>query len=524
MALNGWKNSQTIIFLPGILLALLGTAFAMYRLLSPDASYFLESSERILEGKSLYHDLLENNLPTIYLISILGVLLSKTTSIPVPESFFLLCFLVFNGCIFLTWKILKNNPLFLGKAQQTFLLTLLYYLLFIAPHDFTNLNWQNFGQREHFFFALILPYIAIVLNRLSSDTKQINRWLAITAGLLAGVGFSIKPYFLVLLFASELMVMWYSKTIWSWLRLESSVILLVLLLFFLGMVFITPDAFKTAPYYVDLYQAIAWPWQELFLICLFLSLIPLLLLLWFLIEKKLWTTWYFSPYFFALSMASIMLIPLGLHGPLTHRLPFHLIVLLWLWMMVCVHPKKLYSFIFFTALLAGSALRWGQQLPLIQESRDFNLKLASTVQQYAPNGGVVAPLDVIWTFPSITYTNAKQGLGINCLWYVPSAYDEYRSKEALPPYRHPNQMGKLERFFHEHLIHNLESDPPQLIILNKAAHKFWLGRMQFDFVDYLSLDPRFAALWKKYHWVARLTDPTLGFQLEFYQMNDKIKE
>ena len=50
-----------------------------------------------------------------------------------------------------------------------------------------------FGQREHLMLMLILPYAFAAA--IISEGEQVPRALALLTGIMAGVGFALKPYF-----------------------------------------------------------------------------------------------------------------------------------------------------------------------------------------------------------------------------------------------------------------------------------------------------------------------------------------
>jgi hypothetical protein len=53
----------------------------------------------------------------------------------------------------------------------------------------------SFGQREHACVLFAMPYLAAAVMRLQGG-QSLPKPLAIAVGLLAGIGFAIKPYFL----------------------------------------------------------------------------------------------------------------------------------------------------------------------------------------------------------------------------------------------------------------------------------------------------------------------------------------
>lgn len=514
------------LFLPGVVLAILGTSFGIYWLINVDVASGLELARHLLSGKILYQDVIDHQFPAIYFVYLFIVVFSDAFGISAVNGFFLFAFVLLNTCIWVAWRILRINPMFNPNAIHSrriaaLILSAFYFALFILP--FIENNWHlSFGEREHLLCALILPYLVLGINRLHSvETKP---RLVVAAGVLAAFGFAIKPHFLLIFLASEFFITFYSwrhfkkTTIQSCLRTESVVILSILFGYYLGMVILKPEYFRLIPHVVDLYKGLAIPGQFMFHVCLFFALIPLLFFLWFLIEKKLRTHWIFAPYLSCLSIASIVIFALGVGGFYYHSFPFKFISLLLFAFVTCTHPNKTFS-LFFLSLLSALMLKFGvQQFSVVQEKRNFVFKLAEKIRQYAPQGTVV-PLDTNLApfFPAINYAGGSYGLETPVLAHLPFAFKEYRKNIVPPPYHRLSQMGKLERFYHENIMHSLVVAPPALIMVNVSSHKTWLDDMPFSFIDYFSTDERFLRLWKNYSWVARVSDATNEIVFDFYK-------
>lgn len=78
---------------------------------------------------------------------------------------------------------------------------------------------QDFGQREHLFALLILPYLT--LAGLRFDGKDVARSWAVAAGLAAGAAASIKPPFVLIPLAIEVLMLWRWRSLKAPLRPET---------------------------------------------------------------------------------------------------------------------------------------------------------------------------------------------------------------------------------------------------------------------------------------------------------------
>jgi hypothetical protein len=59
-------------------------------------------------------------------------------------------------------------------------------------------------------------------------------------------------------------------------------------------------------------------------------------------------------------------------------------------------------------------------------------------------------------------------------------------------------MGPIERYALDAVVEDMESLPPELIIVDRSAIKQGFGISSFDFLSYFLQDPRFSALFEDY--------------------------
>jgi hypothetical protein len=194
------NRTATYWAIAGALAAL--TLMAAERRVTPsDLGIYLYAAERLLDGGTLYRDVVEINPPLIVWLNLPAVLLARWTSLPADTAYRLTITALFVFSIWLCGR-------FVARAVadrvivRTFLL-LLWFALF-------PLAWIDFGQREHLLLGLVLPYVLLAGARAANrPTRLLER---VIAGVMAGVAICLKPHFVVL---------WLSLEAWVRLRKAS---------------------------------------------------------------------------------------------------------------------------------------------------------------------------------------------------------------------------------------------------------------------------------------------------------------
>ncbi|OGT36882.1 MAG: hypothetical protein A3F11_08870 [Gammaproteobacteria bacterium RIFCSPHIGHO2_12_FULL_37_14] len=184
-----------------------------------DVSWGLQEAKRLLAGGHYAKEFFEPSPPMFLYLYSLPVMLSKFFSIPITLAFrlfiFVLASLSLCLCGYLLWSNKHND-----RAQSNlFLLTLAAtFLALPLPTDF--------GQREHLFFILIMPYVLLVYSRLLSNNSAKH---TILIGLFASIGLAIKPFFPITLVFLEAYYIYRKKNYLAWLRAETITVFLVLI-------------------------------------------------------------------------------------------------------------------------------------------------------------------------------------------------------------------------------------------------------------------------------------------------------
>lgn len=153
-----------------------------------DKMWLLFVAQRMLEGKKLYVDIVEVNPPLICWIFALPVYLSLHMGGMEAYRYLALSgFLTLALVIYVSLRLMRFHPEFAlnRKKQGAFCLLLVtVFLAFTYP--------LYFFDREYIFLVLAFPYLLRWLPAVRGT--KIPPGLRIAVGIMAGIGFSIKPH------------------------------------------------------------------------------------------------------------------------------------------------------------------------------------------------------------------------------------------------------------------------------------------------------------------------------------------
>lgn len=165
-----------------------------------DQGLFVHMAELLLEGKVPYVDMFDVNPPLAIYIQVLPVLLSRLFHMPIPLSFSIyVSLLEFLSCFIVLW--------ILVAARRTGAVVLGVCAL-IGFAYFNQIQRLDFGQREHIFCITYAPFL--LLRYLRWQGVKLGRWPCIAAGVLAGIGLALKPHFMLMATAPE--IVWWLRT------------------------------------------------------------------------------------------------------------------------------------------------------------------------------------------------------------------------------------------------------------------------------------------------------------------------
>lgn len=197
----------------------------------PDVIYLMNIALRLISGGRYTHDFFETNPPMIMYLYLPAIYLAKLTSINIIYIFrlYILALILISVLMSasLLKKILRNDLL----MYYWMLALLILILCFFPAHEF--------GQREHFLMILIMPYLFANILRLNNERLAAS--LTILIGIFAGIGLSLKPFFLTLIILPEIYILYHTKNLKQLLRLELMTIIIFLLAYSLLILYFYTD-------------------------------------------------------------------------------------------------------------------------------------------------------------------------------------------------------------------------------------------------------------------------------------------
>ncbi len=218
--------------------------------INDDNYWLLQVTGKFLQGGRYYKDFIETNPPMILYLYSLPVIISH----------------LFHWTIYTVFRLYIITLALLSTAISYYLLKLstskmnLNFCLFIVCAMiaiFLFLLPNTFGQREQITLILIMPYLLLTNNRLSNET--VNFWIVLIVGIMAGIGFSIKPHFLIPLILIEFTMIIKQKNFFTWIRTETITIALILIVYLVSIFIIAPEYIvKIVPFCLQYYY-IAYP-------------------------------------------------------------------------------------------------------------------------------------------------------------------------------------------------------------------------------------------------------------------------
>jgi hypothetical protein len=209
-----------------------------------DSLWLLHCASAILQGKQYYYDFMETNPPLImffYMPALgVGALLGVTDYLGLLIYLFVLIGIVLYIAYRLLHRIMPSRPVLVSL-----LLVAMAIILIIVPFF-----W--FGEREHCAVILVIPYLLSTIARLSG--VKINRYEGVLYGLFAGIGFLIKPYFIMPLILVEAYYLIKKRKLRHYWRTEIIVIGMISIIYACIIIFYFPAYYqKLIPFLGPLY-------------------------------------------------------------------------------------------------------------------------------------------------------------------------------------------------------------------------------------------------------------------------------
>lgn len=477
------------------LLVVLGSSMAwlLRNHLNGDVSWYLYAGDRLAEGGVLYRDVGDMNPPLMYLAHIAFALIAGLTGIPPELVFYGGLMLGLCGILFLSSRLLSA----LGACSGVWRNTILLFTAF----DFGIVNRRDIGQRDHIVAYAFLPFLLAVAARLTGTLP--SEVYALGIAVLAGLAIAIKPFFL-LPWAAVLAYAAWKRGVFATLRTpECWMVLLLNGLYWVSIRVFYPTFFpvslKALKYYSamnaslgDIAQSFL-PYAVILIVLVpFLkcgkNMRPLLMLsaiaslsfmLEALVQHKGWS-YHLVPAFYFSRLTILLAVANFMQTPRAYRNTISLKPLM-------IAPAICGLMVLWALLTSTRVGR--NDLP---EGEVETLRLY--LQQHANGKPVLVLTTGAYAFPLVYEAGVRLSLGEPQLWTLPGLYsDQIRSANAATGYVPARYHGEAERSADEKALfveirRAVVDARPEVIVLQDKPPEPWMGRLDFDLLQYFSTD------------------------------------
>ena len=478
----------------------------------PDMAFLLYAAGRLLDGATLYRDVVEINPPLVIWLNVPIEALARAIHVS-DFVIYRLAAAAGVGALFgLCYHLVRGYVVPDRPAYGRYLLLLLCFALFpLAAGDF--------GQREHLVLALLLPNILLVAARrrgalLRAEPPRRHDMMLI--GLLSGAALALKPHFalawLGLLAFHPARGRWRLTTdaVWTFIFLGGYAIAVLLL----APAYL-PMAAALGPTYIRYLQE---PLLSLALLApgapvVFVSLLAAGVLRRYSRDPVLWALlateviacylagmaqqkglrYHFYP---AFALGFVLLGLVAAEAPaaakrLSERLYGRVAHVLAATMVVMTIGNRLVD-------VSGGSPTDRRQRAELQDLTGFVM-----VHAHGRPAGVLS-YHIGSAFPLVNYAGVRLASRFPHLWLLATSYWDQLHADAPLAYHEPGQMDPPERYLWDAVREDLtEAQPAIILVLRAARDAPGNGLRRLNYIQYFGRDPALAALFQRYQLVAQ---------------------
>lgn len=481
-----------------------------------DVAWVVYSAGWLLDGARFGSDILAANPPLIWWLSLPAAAWSRVSGMAQGDAMRLFAWLLCLASVFGVRQALAAWPT-ADRATADALCLTLAVVLFVLAGD-------SFAQREHLALAFAMPHAVTMFTWIQSGQRP-DKAAALTAGVAAGLGLALKPYFLLVAVAIEAVLWIHQRWHYTWRRPEFLALVGVVGGYALLVPLLAPDYLTVA---VPLFRQVYWGFENVafwhFLVLLLPGIAALATALVILRFVEARQPLQLGLAAIALAFAGSCLIQFK--GYAYHRYPFFAVALILLAVaivgslraMMQQHSRRSPAPLLAAAsmLAIGTAI-WAQQAVELDQwfgraERSTGIigqritKLTAMVASL-----VTVPGDTVYAFSTHPYPGfpimndvpARWGARSNAQFMIPAIVKQ----SSLRPGATPD--GALEsearRLVREDFLRQL----PRVLMVDNGRRRHAIGEDPFDFIAFYSGDPALAAMLRRYERVGQIGRVTL---------------
>ena len=460
-----------------------------------DAGWYLHVAGIWLDGGKLYRDAIDTNPPLIIALTAIPVALARLLDLPIPAVFKTTVFVSSTLVGIVTWPLCRRIYRAAGP-RLIVSVTALFLLLPFARADF--------GQREHLAALMVTPYVLAAAAWVNG--QPLPRRLDASLGVLAGVGFALKPHFLLALVSIEGCVLLLQTQPRHMLRPAAVGAVTFLVLYAVATVVLVPQYLGVALEVAEVYGGLNAP------AALLLTLPEIGFWVAALVSVGLLRlngpSWRSSAVLFAAATGFLLAALLQRKGWGYHLYPARVFTHLVLASVVASALDRSSPYARVTrsvrqvaaaALIVSlSVTSWRYRSGAFDPDGVELVKALHSVvvDQRVESVAMLGMRTIIFpAFPVVNYSEARWVMRHHSMWFLPGLYTEALAQSTgVVAHRSLERMPPLERKYFEQVVSDLCADPPRLLIVEPPPQAVRAGAGSLDLTAYYSQDERFARL------------------------------
>jgi len=471
-------------------------------IISPDVSYLIHAAWMLFHGGHYVSQIFETNPPMILYLYLPIHLLVKIGSSDIIFNMRLyilfLAFISFGTCFYLIKKAIPTNRFY----QYSLSVTLLW-ILFLLP-------LYAFGQREHLWVILTLPYMFTMA--LFFENQLISRKMRFIIGLFGGLGFALKPFFIIPLGFLELYGIFKKRSIFCVFRIESLTITGVIMGYLVSI-------FIWQPEYINIILPYVFKYYFPFLMKSFEKLLLRPEVLFCFGVMLVYWVFYLSDCYKALGM-TLWLTLLGM--VLAYVIPrqtwyYHLYPALGLSYLLSMHclaqlcsgnnlKRKIFYLCLFSAFFYIIPLYNYFVLFKMTLALDKNYPLLS-IKKYINNrkGERSIYCFSLFTsdcFPLVYSAKMRYAERFSSFWWYQGIFEMEKINNSLTV----NEFLRDKKFLIDSISEDLNQLKATWVIVNDFNFQALNNNenSEFDVITYFSQNAKFREAWKNYHYLEKI--------------------
>ncbi len=449
--------------------------------LDGDSAWLVDSASKLLAGKNLYTDYIETNPPFIVYFSSLFIWLGSFAGMDAVTAFRFVAFMLVLLSLLRGFKYVNSD----------FVKVILTFGLFSLPV-------QSFGQREHMFLALLMPYFLSILYDKRPGKVDV---------LLVTLGFLLKPYFVVYFIGIAL---WQAVVMKRSLFLKENFFIGFTLVAYVGAIYMFEHDYLTnvipllLKYYDEFY----------FMHVPYLVQVVIYMLLVFSIrvmspfvkeKEKLLVDNKISFVMFAAFLGGLTLI-LQDKGWTNHFLPLYFFLMLSTGMLVERSDKYIRLMMFALLLVIFSMVVWISAVVVHGDNADTERnEMIALHNEYAAGGEILSFSMALGSlYPEVIYSKAEFNWMYPVFWMIIGMYDKSDIKDEKLTFHKTDQRSEDEKKLLRQVADYVVHEKPKMIVVTNLKIDKEMGVFFFNFIDYFSQEKDFAEQFKKYKFIKRI--------------------